>query len=197
MREAFPLLRWCSFGRVRCAALSLILPLLLVACNYLKLARPNVIGQLHPDMVGLVNFLPSIDHPNEATLGRLIGTGGLKHAERDSAGFMSVRVRVPRDQFIWRPSVVVMPEGGVLELEFSNEDPVLHQALITSEGGKQFLDILPLSRGVARIRLDQPGMYSFGCPVGNHTGRGMVGIIIVRGQTPDEARLDRPPMPKP
>ena len=180
-------------GRARWLALLLML----AACNYLKLARPNVIGQLHPDLVGLVNFLPSIDHQNEATLGRLIGTGGLTHAERDSAGFMRARVRIPRDQFIWRPSVVVMPEGGVLELEFSNEDPVLHQALITSEGGKQFLDILPRSRGVAHVRLDQPGMYSFGCPVGNHTGRGMVGIIIVRGQVPAEARLDRPPMPRP
>jgi PQQ system protein len=175
----------------------LALALAPAGCNYVKLARPNVIGQLHPDLVGLVNFLPSIDNPNEATLGRLIGTGGLMEAERDSAGFMRARVRVPRDQFIWRPSVVVMPEGGVLELEFSNEDPVLHQALLTSEGGKEFLDILPRSRGVARIRLDQPGMYSFGCPVGNHAGRGMIGIIIVRGQAPAEARLDRPGMPRP
>ena len=169
----------------------LALLVLLAGCNYFKLARPNVIGQLHPDLVGLVNFLPSIDHPNEATLGRLIGTGGLAHAERDSAGFMRARVRVPRDQFIWRPSVVVMPEAGVLELEFSNEDPVLHQALIASEGGKQFLDILPRSRGVAQIRLDQPGMYSFNCPVGNHAGRGMVGIIIVRGDVPAEAQIGR------
>jgi hypothetical protein len=90
----------------------LALLVLLAGCNYFKLARPNVIGQLHPDLVGLVNFLPSIDHPNEATLGRLIGTGGLAHAERDSAGFMRARVRVPRDQFIWRPSVVVMPEAA-------------------------------------------------------------------------------------
>ncbi|HYF38089.1 MAG TPA: MSMEG_3727 family PQQ-associated protein [Gemmatimonadales bacterium] len=180
--------RWAFFWSI-CSSIT--------GCNYAKLARPNVLGQLHPDLVGLVNFLPSIDHPNEATLGRLIGTGGLKEAERDSAGFMRVRVRIPRDQFIWRPSVVVMPESGVLELEFSNEDPVVHQAIVASEGTKQFLDILPRSRGVARIRLDQPGMYSFGCPVGNHAGRGMIGIIIVRGDTPDEARLDRPPMPRP
>lgn len=186
-----------EWARGWCAGLGLAVLLSSSGCNYLRLGRPNVLGQLHPDLVGLVNFLPSIDHPNEATLGRLIGTGGLGHAERDSAGFMRTRVRVPRDQFIWRPSVIVMPEAGVLELEFSNEDPVLHQAIISSEGGKQFLDILPRSRGVARIRLDQPGMYSFGCPVANHSGRGMIGIIIVRGQVPAEARLDRPRMPKP
>lgn len=186
-----------SFKLLHRTPISFTLAIAVAGCNYVKLARPNVIGQLHPDLVGLVNFLPSIDNPNEATLGRLIGTGGLMEAERDSAGFMRARVRVPRDQFIWRPSVVVMPEGGVLELEFSNEDPVLHQALLTSEGGKEFLDILPRSRGVARIRLDQPGMYSFGCPVGNHAGRGMIGIIIVRGQAPAEARLDRPGMPRP
>ena len=167
------------------------------SCTYLGLARPSVLGQLNPDVARLVNFLPAIDNPNEATVGRLIGTGGLTHATRDSAGFMRARVRVPYDQFIWRPSVVVMPEAGVLELEFSNEDPVLHQALLPSKGGKQFLDILPRSRGVARLRLDQPGMYSFGCPVGNHAGRGMIGIIIVRGRVPAEARLDRPAMPRP
>src|SRR5919112_1355759 len=186
-----------SFKLLHRTSVWFALVIALAGCNYVKLARPNVIGQLHPDLVGLVNFLPSIDNPNEATLGRLIGTGGLMEAKRDSAGFMRARVRVPRDQFIWRPSVVVMPEGGVLELEFSNEDPVLHQALISSEGGKQFLDILPRSRGLARIRLDQPGMYSFGCPVGNHAGRGMIGIIIVRGEVPGDARLDRPKMPRP
>ena len=104
---------------LRHVSLGFALILALSGCNYLKLGRPNVIGQLHPDLVGLVNFLPSIDRPNEATLGMLIGTGGLKEANRDSAGYMRARVRVPRDQFIWRPSVVVMPEGGVLELSSS------------------------------------------------------------------------------
>ena len=90
----------------RAGSRAIALALVLASCNYAKLARPSVLGQLNPDLVNLVNFLPSIDHPNEATLGRLIGTGGLTQAKRDSAGFMHARVRVPRDQFIWRPSRV-------------------------------------------------------------------------------------------
>ena len=32
-----------------------------------------------------------------------------------------------------------------------------------------------------RLRLDQPGLYWFGCPVSNHAGRGMLGLIVVAG----------------
>ena len=47
------------------------------------------------------------------------------------------------------------------------------------------------------VRLDQPGLYSFGCPASNHAGRGMLGLAIVKGDVPAEARLDRPRMPRP
>jgi PQQ system protein len=42
------------------------------------------------------------------------------------------------------------------------------------------------------MHLSQPGLYWFGCPVSNHAGRGMLGLVIVKGETPAEARLDRP-----
>jgi PQQ system protein len=51
--------------------------------------------------------------------------------------------------------------------------------------------------GVARLELDQPGLYWFGCPVADHVGRGMLGLIIVRGTVPQQARLDRPPQRQP
>lgn len=40
-------------------------------------------------------------------------------------------------------------------------------------------------------------MYFFECPVANHAGRGMVGLILVEGEVPPEARLDRPWQPRP
>lgn len=72
------------------SALSLLIApaVVLAGCNYVRFARHSVLGQLNPDLVRLVNFLPGIDHPSEATLGRLIGTGGLAHADCDSAGIM-------------------------------------------------------------------------------------------------------------
>jgi hypothetical protein len=36
------------------------------------------------------------------------------------------------------------------------------------------------------------GLYSFSCPVSHHAGRGMFGVILVKGEIPPEARLDRP-----
>lgn len=54
-----------------------------------------------------------------------------------------------------------------------------------------------LAHAKARITLDGPGYYWFGCPVGNHVGRGMLGQILVKGDVPDEARLDRPDQPRP
>lgn len=53
------------------------------------------------------------------------------------------------------------------------------------------------ARAGGQLNLDQPGFYWFGCPVGSHVGRGMLGFIIVKGETPEAARLDRPPQQRP
>ena len=49
----------------------------------------------------------------------------------------------------------------------------------------------------ARVRLDQPGLYWFGCPVANHAGRGMLELVMVKGSVPNDARLDRPRQRRP
>jgi len=53
------------------------------------------------------------------------------------------------------------------------------------------------SRGTASLNLDGPGYYWFSSPIGNDEGRGLVGAIVVLGDVPQEARLDRPPQPQP
>jgi PQQ system protein len=53
------------------------------------------------------------------------------------------------------------------------------------------------SRGTATIVLDGPGYYWYGSTTGNDEGRGLTGAIVVGGDTPDEAKLDRPPQPQP
>jgi hypothetical protein len=42
-----------------------------------------------------------------------------------------------------------------------------------------------------RVTLNQPGLYWFGCPISNHAGRGMLGLIMVKGETEFEV-LVRP-----
>jgi PQQ system protein len=110
---------------------------------------------------------------------------------------MHANIRVPKDQYIWEPAFIVMPHAGKLEIEFDNQDQNIHMALLPSNGARELLYLPIHERGSARIELDQPGLYWFGCPVANHAGRGMLGFIWVYGKTPEEARLDRPKQPQP
>ena len=169
----------------------------LAGCEYAKLLRPNVLKQLDPDMARLVNELPEVDRPNEATVARLFATGGLARAEPGADGVLRAAIDVPPGQMIWKPAIVVMPRGGDLELTFSNHDDALHMAFLPSDGARQLVELPPGKAGRARLRLDAPGLYWFGCPVANHAGRGMLGLIIVPGEVPPGARLDRPAQRRP
>jgi PQQ system protein len=180
------------------AALPLLALALLSGCEYARLLRPGVLKQLNPRVVRLVNELPRVDDQNEAIVGQLFARGGLDHAKVGEDGVMRATVRVAPGEYLWYPAVVVMPRGGELELDFYNEDPYSHHAAFLPNAGNRHALMLPIrSRGRARIRLDQPGLYWFGCPVANHAGRGMLGLIMVGGEVPAEAKLDRPRQPRP
>jgi PQQ system protein len=166
--------------------------------DYLKLLRPKVLKQLDADMVRLVNELPSVDKQNEEIIGRLFVHGGLDKAKLGKDGVYRASIHVKNGQFLWSPSVIVMRQGGELELEFSNPDTFSHHAaLLPSNGSRVVLNLPPAQHGVARVQLDGPGLYWFGCPVANHAGRGMLGLILVGGEVPDEAKLDRPKQQRP
>ncbi len=184
-------------GPVRLALLATLV-VALSACEYVRLLRPNTLAQLNPRVVRMVNYLPRVDNQNEAMVARLFAHGGLSHAKLGRDGVFRDRIRIPRGEYIWYPAIIVMPRGGELELDFYNEDPFSHHAAyLPSVGDRQML-MLPIeTRGRARLRLDQPGLYWFGCPVANHAPRGMLGLIIVEGEVPAEAKLDRPRQPRP
>jgi PQQ system protein len=196
----FPDLRRSKYAIVPlrvAAALVMTLPLLASGCDYLRLLRPSVLHQLNPRVVRLVNEFPQLDNPNEDIIARLPGHGGLAEAKAGADGVMRATVRVPADQFIWEPAIIVAPRGGVLELRFSNEDHRAHAVMLEGSDGEWMLDLPMHAGGVARVRLDQPGVYKFTCPVANHGTRGMLGLILVRGNVPDDARLDRPRQRRP
>jgi PQQ system protein len=99
---------------------------------------------------------------------------------------------------IWRPAIIVMSQPGTLEIEFHNNDPQKHtMPIVPSDGYQMALDLPPLISGRMRVHLGSPGMYIFGSGMGNQIGRGMMGMIIVEGEVPQEAKLDRPPQPRP
>ena len=169
----------------------------LAGCEHAKLLRPSVLKQLDTDVAALVNEFPELDHPNEAIVGRLFAHGGLTQATLGSDGVMRGEIGVPPDQMIWKPAIVVMPQGGTLQLDIDNQDDAHHMAFMPSDGERQLLDLPPKTRGRAVVHLSQPGLYWFGCPVADHAGRGMLGLVLVKGDVPESARLDRPKQPRP
>jgi PQQ system protein len=138
-----------------------------------------------------------LDRQNGATLGRLLANGNIARAEEGPDGRMRATIRIKPDELIWDPSILVLPHGGDLELELVNDDLNTHCALLPSNGDSQFIWLVNHSRGTASLNLDGPGYYWFGSPTGNDEGRGLTGAIVVLGEVPPEARLDRPAQPRP
>lgn len=168
----------------------------LAGCEYAGLLRPGVLRQVDPEMAVLLNELPQLDEPNEALIGRVYATGGASRVKVGADGVMRDEIRIPKDEYLWYPAIIIMPRGGVLELDIANEDQRPHAILMPNNNDRELTRLPAGTRGKVRVQLDHPGLYWFGCPVENHVGRGMLGLVFVKGEVPPEARLDRPPQPQ-
>lgn len=134
---------------------------------------------------------------NKAALGQVLGTGRIERATEGPDGRMTATIRIQPDEIAWDPSILVLPHGGDLDLELINDDLNTHCALLPSNGDRKFIWLVNHSRGRAKLNLDGPGYYWFSSPTGNDEGRGLTGAIVVLGEVPPEARLDRPDQPRP
>ena len=141
--------------------------------------------------------MPELDRQNGATLGRMLGRGSIGEAEEGSDGKMRAKIRIPEDELVYEPGILVLPHGGEVEIEFTNDDKNTHCAVLPCNGDYKFIWLVNHSRGTANLTLDGPGYYWYGSRTGNDEGRGLTGAIVVQGDTPEEARLDRPPQPQP
>jgi PQQ system protein len=141
--------------------------------------------------------VPALDHQNGATLGRILGRGNLGQAEEGADGKMTATIRIPEDELVFDPGVLVLPHGGQLELTLINDDRNTHCAVLPSNGNPQFIWMVNHSKGSATLLLDGPGYYWYSSRTGNDEGRGLTGAIVVQGEAPPEAKLDRPPQPRP
>ena len=141
--------------------------------------------------------VPGLDKQNGVTLGRVLGRGKIGQAEEGPDGKMRATVRIPEDELVYEPQVLVLPHAGEVEIEFLNDDTNTHCAVLPSNGDYQFLWLVNQARGTATLQLDGPGYYWYGSRTGNDEGRGLTAAIVVQGDAPEEARLDRPPQPRP
>ena len=138
-----------------------------------------------------------LDRQNGATLGRILGRGSVGQAEEGPDGKMRATVRIPEDELVFEPGIIVLPHGGELELTLINDDKNTHCAVLPSNGDYQFIWLVNHSKGKANLTLDGPGYYWYGSRTGNDEGRGLTAAIVVQGDAPDEAKIDRPPQPQP
>jgi PQQ system protein len=137
-----------------------------------------------------------LDTQNKGSLGRLVASGNVGRAHEED-GRMSAEVRIPPDELAWDPAILVLPHGGDLDLTLVNDDTNTHCAHLPSNGDNKWMWLPVYSRGKVTLNLDGPGYYWFSSNIGNDEGRGLIGAIVVGGDAPEEARLDRPDQPRP
>jgi PQQ system protein len=121
----------------------------------------------------------------------------VEQAEDGPDGKMTATVRIPEDELVFEPGVLVIPHGGELELTLINDDKNTHCAVLPSNGDYKFIWLVNHSKGTATLNLDGPGYYWYGSRTGNDEGRGLTAAIVVQGDSPKEAKIDRPPQPQP
>ena len=138
-----------------------------------------------------------LDVQNKGTMGRILATGSIAEATERADGTMEATIRINEDEICWEPAILVLPHGGQLDLTVINDDTNTHSCLLPSNGDQKFLWLVNQSRGRATLTLDGPGYYWYSSPGGNDEGRGLTAAIVVRGEVPPEARLDRPDQPRP
>ena len=143
------------------------------------------------------SVVEGLEKQNGVTIGRVLGRGNVGMAEEGADGRMHATVRIPPDELIFDPRVVVMPHAGELELEIVNDDNNSHCAVLPCNGDAKFIWLVNFSKGRATLQLDGPGYYWYGSRTGNDEGGGLTGTIVVGGEVPDDAKLDRPAQPRP
>ena len=143
------------------------------------------------------DLLAELGGQNRATIGAVLGTGSIAKATERADGTMEATIRIPEDAMAWEPGVLILPHGGKVELTIINDDKNTHACLLPSNGDKQFIGLLNHSKGSATLELDGPGCYWYVSPAGNDEGRGLTAAIVVTGEVPPEAKLDRPAQPRP
>ena len=138
-----------------------------------------------------------LDGQNKVTLGRMLGTGNIGYVEEGRDGRMTATVRIREDELCWDPGVLILPHGGDLELTVINDDKNTHCAVLPTIGDHLIIWLVNHSKGTATLNLPGPGTYWYGSTTGNDEGRGLTGAIVIGGEVPAEAKLDRPAQPRP
>jgi len=150
-----------------------------VVTNSLRLrgvdVRPGRVTQLRRGPLGVVRdgaFLAGV-----GLLGLALA-GGVLAADRAVDASLD-RVHVTAKDVRFEPASVTVTAGEWVVLEFTNEDPVVHDWMVE---GVPNLDVPARPGQTAKLRfvLDEPGRYMVICSLPGHAEAGMVGELVVQ-----------------
>lgn len=149
-------------------------------------------------MVPLLRAVLGTRRPNHMIPGQLFANGGGGDAVLGADGVARIAVeRRPRETIL-HPAVILMAHPGDLEITFANNDPQAHLLLVAqSDGAQQVLELPPLHAGRTRVHYGTPGVYAIADAMANEMGQGMQAFVIVSGEVPAPAKLDRPAQRRP
>ena len=110
---------------------------------------------------------------------------------------MRATVRIPEDELIWEPSILVFPHGGEVELTLINDDKNTHCAVLPHNGDPKIIWLVNHSKGTATSASADRARTTTAPRPGNDEGRGLTAALVFGGEVPDSAKIDRPPQPRP
>ncbi|OGO54722.1 MAG: copper-translocating P-type ATPase [Chloroflexi bacterium RBG_16_72_14] len=149
-----------------------------VVTNSLRLrgvdVRPGRVTQLRRGPLGVLRdgaFLVGVG------LVGLALAGGVLAADRAVDASLR-RIEVTARDVRFEPANVTVTAGEWVVLEFTNEDPVVHDWMVD---GVPNLDVPARPGQTAKLRfvLDEPGRYMVMCSIPGHAEAGMVGELVV------------------
>lgn len=149
-------------------------------------------------MLPLLRAMLGTRKPNHMIPGQLFANGGGAHAVAGADGVARIAVERRPKETILRPSLIIMDRPGDLEITFTNNDSQAHLLLAAqSDGAQQVLELPPLQAGRSRVHYGSPGLYLIADAMANEMGQGMLAFVMVKGEVPAPAKLDRPRQVRP
>ena len=115
----------------------------------------------------------------------LAGCGGSGSNTSKSSGVAAQQtVSISEKEFSLDPSTVNIGRSGAVTFKVTNNGQITHALEIEGKGMEDETEsIEPGESATLTVQLDQPGSYEMYCPIDDHEGKGMKGVVRVGGSS--------------
>jgi uncharacterized cupredoxin-like copper-binding protein len=110
------------------------------------------------------------------------GTGGETQAQTIKKGPLVGAVAINETEYKLTPVKPTAKQAGLVEFRVQNSGKVVHALEVVGPNGEQKTgQIQPGKSATLRVDLGKAGTYDMYCPIDNHKGKGMEGLVAVAG----------------